>query len=89
MKKRAIASLRANWSTHTYNMAWGGPNPILQVTVGKKSFCLCEIHFVKFQHGIKCGEHKLAWAIPGNWAKNTKFTTQVVNGVCLACDETD
>lgn len=85
MKKRAEANLEFGMGNRLYSMVWGGPNPILQVTVGKKSFCLCEEHFADFSYSVKRGENEFPISIPGSWAKNTKFTTQVMNGVCPIC----
>jgi hypothetical protein len=87
MKKRAEANLEFGMGNRLYSMVWGGPNPILQVTAGKRSFCLCEEHFATFGNSVKRGElrYQGVLELQGNWAKNTKFTTQVVNGVCPIC----
>ena len=68
MNKRAQAKLgTGKW----YADPWGGPNPTLKVTAGKKTFCLCEEHFVKFNGGVKRGELRFQGVpeLQGNWAR--------------------
>jgi hypothetical protein len=87
MEKRAKAHILFGYSNRTDRMVDGGPNPTLKVTAGKRSFCLCEEHFATFGNSVKRGElrYQGVLELQGNWAKNTKFTTQVVNGVCPIC----
>jgi hypothetical protein len=62
-------------------------NEVLQISAGKGSFILCEDHFASFSGFVKAGNSLSSHYAPGNWAKNTKFTTCVVNDVCPICPE--
>ena len=62
-------------------------NEVLQISAGKGSFILCENHFASFSLFVRQGSKLSLHFARGNWAKNTKFTTCVVDDVCPICPD--
>jgi hypothetical protein len=65
-------------------------NKVLRISAGKGSFILCEDHFASFSSFVRRSDDLSELSslyVKGNWAKNTKFTTCVVDDVCPICPE--